>query len=486
MILLCFVAYRLVYIDLHLSLSPGSYRESYVSDEVWYVTSARNILVKLFGVNVLNTWLGDGLRCTLILSGRPNETLVNELCSTDSCRILDSGYTGVEYTYATVTWDGGSTAMIPVPLGSGLNAVYVELYDGLEPVAEKAGSMGYNITGYICGWALPDKNGLNDYMNLEHPPLGKYIIGLSLLLGDNPFTWRLPSIISTTLLFLLGYAVTLYILRGITSEPLARLIALATPLLMLTDNSYFTVGALAMLDSFLALFTLLGLYMLVEHGYASLGSRVARVLVFSLAGCVKASGLFAVPGDFIEGLLDKRGALTRVRNGFSQLLLYFTIYPLILLVLSHPFINAMGWSAWFKTSVEGSIKWHTGVKTTSDTIASSPLDWLLGSNSFYMWLDASTGEWVRCSGQPIIYLTALVAGLVFSPWIIKRDELRRVWLLYLSILSGYVILYLIGNKSLYSFYIIHFAPVSTVLLVSITVYMFKTAYSWWRKRRDEG
>lgn len=108
MILLCFVVYRLVYIDLHLSLSPGSYMESYVSDEVWYVTSARNILVKLFGVNTLNTWLGDGLRCTLILSGRPNETLINELCSTGSCRILDSGYTGVEYTYATITWDEGS------------------------------------------------------------------------------------------------------------------------------------------------------------------------------------------------------------------------------------------------------------------------------------------------------------------------------------------------------------------------------------------
>jgi len=470
-VVLAIVIFRLVYIDLYLTLMPRSgFHDAYVSDELWYVTGARNILVKIFGVEVLDTRVSSYPRCTLVFKARPSVDLVEKLCSDSACRVLDSGYSGVDYATATISWDNGSTTVL-IPVGDGLNAVYIEAYNGLSGVLEKATGMG--LVDYICGWALPDKAGINNYLNLEHPPLGKYIIALGLLAGDNPLTWRLPSILATTLLFLLGYLVTLSVLKPLLSEALAYIVATATPVLMLLDNTYFTIGALAMLDPYLSLFTMLGVLLLVRGGYSSLKERLARVVVFSLAGCIKVSGVFTAIGDFVEGFLSSGDTLSRVRNGFSQLLLYFTVYPLTLLLLSAPIIASIGFTQWYNSSITSAIKWHTSTKPSQGAI-SSPLDWLLGYNSFPLWYDPLKDSYVRCSGLPPLYLATLILGLALLPWILRQDGIRRVWLSYTSILLGYSVLYILGNKSLFSFYIIQFTPVATTTLVALTAYISKT------------
>jgi len=80
---------------------------------------------------------------------------------------------------------------------------------------------------------------------------------------------------------------------------------------------------------------------------------------------------------------------------------------------------------------------------------------------------------VRCSGLPPLYLAALILGLALLPWILRQDGVRRVWLSYTSILLGYSVLYILGNKSLFSFYIIQFTPVATATLVALTAYILK-------------
>jgi len=39
--------------------------------------------------------------------------------------------------------------------------------------------------------------------------------------------------------------------------------------------------------------------------------------------------------------------------------------------------------------------------------------------------------------------------------------------------AGYSVLYILGNKSLFSFYIIQFTPVATTTLVALTAYILK-------------
>ena len=46
----------------------------------------------------------------------------------------------------------------------------------------------------------------DDYFNLEHPPLGKYIVAISMVVcGDKPLCWRLPSVLEASLIPLLLY-----------------------------------------------------------------------------------------------------------------------------------------------------------------------------------------------------------------------------------------------------------------------------------------
>lgn len=114
---------------------PGS--GGYISDEVWYVTSARNILHDFFKTPANSPYYTTTLDC-----------LTNE------SRIVK------EYV--------------------NINAVTVT----------------GNVKCYIRrGFPYPDKEGILSYYNFEHPPLAKYVIGLMEAIRDEPLFWRIPSMV---------------------------------------------------------------------------------------------------------------------------------------------------------------------------------------------------------------------------------------------------------------------------------------------------
>jgi len=107
----------------------------YISDEVWYVTSARNILHDFFK-------------------------------------------TPASSPYYTTTWPCIS------------NATVVKTYREIDAVTVVG-----NVTCYIRrGFPYPDKEGILTYYNLEHPPLAKYVIALMEVVRDEPIFWRAPSV----------------------------------------------------------------------------------------------------------------------------------------------------------------------------------------------------------------------------------------------------------------------------------------------------
>ncbi|MGC9049770.1 glycosyltransferase family 39 protein [Pyrobaculum sp.] len=122
---------------------PGG--PGYISDEVWYVTSARNLLHDFF-------------RST---ANSPYFTTTTN-CLTNESRIVKE-YTKID----AVTVEGGV-------------ACYLRR-----------------------GFPYPDKEGILSYYNLEHPPLAKYVIAAVEAVRDEPLFWRLPSIAlgSLTLVF---------------------------------------------------------------------------------------------------------------------------------------------------------------------------------------------------------------------------------------------------------------------------------------------
>ena len=130
-----------VYLSYSIASLPGTdglpEGRGYISDEVWYVTSARNILHDFFGTPANSPYF-----------------MTAKACLTNESRV-------------------------------------VKEYVNIEAVAAEG-----TVACYIRrGFPYPDKEGILSYYNLEHPPLAKYVIAAVEAIRDEPVFWRLPSIV---------------------------------------------------------------------------------------------------------------------------------------------------------------------------------------------------------------------------------------------------------------------------------------------------
>gem|GEM_PF-496874 len=472
-------------LSLHMMFGYNSYKEAYVSDEIWYVTSARNILYKILHFHNIKTNDTYNDYYTLIFLTKINASIlknnIEQINKNKRCFIIaEDEYKGT--TIATVTiYNNETTTTKLLAVGDGLNAVYIKVKKdekcNITELIEFLEREKYNVTDIIPGWALPDKKGINNYFNLEHPPLGKYFIIVSILIfRDFPVSWRIPSITCTSLLFVIAYLLTKELLSDYMKKSYATIIALITPTIMYFDNIYHTVGILAMLDPFLAFLTLLGVYIFIKYPYEKTSSLITRTIIFSLAGLVKFSGLFIIPADIIEGFLVKGNIHRKLRHGFGAILRYYAVFPILLIILSLPLIQHFGIITWYQESIEGAIRWHTSTKPHLINVYYSPIDWFLGKNSFTLWIDKNTETPIKAQGIPILYMISIILGILLIPIIITKNKLRKLALSAYLIIIMYILLYLVGNKSLYSFYIIQFTPLLESQLVVLIMYILSRMF----------
>lgn len=127
--------------------------------------------------------------------------------------------------------------------------------------------------------------------NQEHPPLAKLMIAASmLLLGDNAWGWRLPSVIMGLLSILLFYL----LMKRITNN--GKYSFLATFLLGF-DNLIFVDSRIAILDIFTLTFMLLGFYL-----YFSERTKLSAVAL-ALSTLTKIGGVYGFLAIVIFHLL---------------------------------------------------------------------------------------------------------------------------------------------------------------------------------------
>jgi dolichyl-phosphate-mannose-protein mannosyltransferase len=89
--------------------------------------------------------------------------------------------------------------------------------------------------------------------NTEHPPLAKLLVAASMAaLGDNPWGWRIPSVVFGTLSILLMYGIA----RRVSADVYVGLLAAA---LLAFDNLAFVHSRIFTLDIFQLAFMLLGI-----------------------------------------------------------------------------------------------------------------------------------------------------------------------------------------------------------------------------------
>ncbi|QUL38351.1 phospholipid carrier-dependent glycosyltransferase [Erythrobacter sp. JK5] len=135
-----------------------------------------------------------------------------------------------------------------------------------------------------------------DYLNREHPLLGKQLIALGIWqLGDNPLGWRLPSLIAGT--FAIGAS-----MRALWHASHDRFAAIAFGVLLATGFHLFVQARIAMLDIFMAAFLALAAWQFAAAIREPETGRWRLALTGIAIGCALASKWNSVPLAMVPGL----------------------------------------------------------------------------------------------------------------------------------------------------------------------------------------
>ena len=448
--LLLLVAVLLVYLaslyalyDLGLSRTIGI--RDYISDECWYISSGINVARKILGLSIVPRINSSYAEYTIVY---------NSSCGVD-------GALGVVVRYAPlalvdkVDYEKIDAFTVVVPLNE---------TRGMEELAERVSSGGSGCVLDVFPGVLPDAENVNTYLNTEHPPLVKYVLGL--LAWHYGFRFSVFRVASFAMGALGLFAIALLAYRSVALWRRAALLAIAVPLfLVVMDKAVQSMSAVAMLDIYAAsLDAVAAALMAYDHG-------VAASVALGLAASAKYTGLFPLPGLLLYEKL--RGSSTK------RIVLELAIPFLVVAAFWAPFAVKKG-PVWVIDEIIGAIKWHTTSRPAGGPPSTNPLGLLLGRDVFVLYY-VGDKPYLEAAAHPAVTLPALVLAVFGLPGLLVaacRGRLPRwgawsagVAAMYLSAIGGYVATYLAGNHTLYSFYGVQLSLLSGAVLVTYYGYM---------------
>lgn len=398
----------------------------YIGDEVWYVSSSRNVLHKL-GINVHYVNETTGSEGVNIIVPKENETIVK----------LKIWRIAQEYNY---------TRYIPYV---NLPAVYYEVpRESFDEFLEDVSSIeGVEI---IPGFIYPDRNDINEYLNTEHPYLAKGLISLGMLIEDKPINWRLPGLIGHLIINLLVFLATLKISKSYLASFIALIFVAFDPLLYATSLA-------AMLDIHVALFTAIFMYAMIIDDFPASGVSIG------LAAATKLNGAFAYPVLFIKLL----------RSKISKKMVFFTgiVLPALAFLLSNlPLIILLGFRGW-AYDFASSFKWHLSYK--GEHPANSPFwEWFISLKPFPFHYNPD----VFAATDPILMLSMVVFVFAIPYAAKKRGKILVPFGIFWSTIAFYALQWILGGKTQFSFYATPLVPPGAVVLGVMAYEIIKWEY----------
>ncbi|WP_461866853.1 dolichyl-phosphate-mannose--protein mannosyltransferase [Thermococcus sp.] len=430
---------KIIYIVLVILMIGGSFYYSYktasspklhdyIGDEVWYVPASRNLLHKL-GISVH------------YINKTNNTEGVNVIFSSDEDK--NENQLGAWQVASTYNY----TKYIDY---TNFPAVYFEIpRKNLKSFIDALKSK-YPEIEIVTGFRYPDKDNIQNYLNTEHPFLGKDFIMLGMMIRDDPFYWRLPGVIALAIINLL-VALTAY---RLTKSYLASLIAL---FFSAVDPTLMATSVAAMLDIYVALFVALFVYLMVSDRDYSSG------LAIGLGGAAKLNGGFGYPVLFIK--------LLKERRGFKRFLVAGLILPSLgFLVPELPAIKALGFEFWLREFI-GSFRWHLSYKGPNPN--TSPFwQWFVDLRPFPFHFNPD----VFAETDPFL-LSAMIVFIFAIPYIaIKR---RNAWMplaVFWSTIGMFALQYILGGKTQFSFYATALVPEAAVVMGVVLYDIIKWDY----------
>ncbi len=279
-------------------------------------------------------------------------------------------------------------------------------------------------------------------------------------MGDTYSLWRLAPLAAGVAILVMSYIYMRKIVGGYVGIFLGAALAFVISL----DNLFRVMSGVAMLDIFTSAFTYAALLA------TALGSTLWASIAVGLAFNTKFSGAFiALPG-----------IVQRIRDGEKPgiAILEFIYIPVIMLFLvAVPIISYLGFMGWWSNSVEGAIRWHLSIKTSGGgPPVSTPWDWLIGRNAFVLYYNtAPSGEpypYLVAVGNPYLYLATAALSVFVLPVLGRLADRGASVLAAWGTWLMYVLIWFLGSKTQYSFYMVQVTPLLYTALVVIIFYLF--------------
>lgn len=309
-----------------------------------------------------------------------------------------------------------------------------------------------------------------NYLNLEHPPLAKYLIALSIwALGLRPYAWRLPGWALGEAALLLAYLVGVRLTERWGLARYAGGLAAASALAL--DPNYWVQHGLALLDPYAGFFGLLALYLALRA--KGTGGLLLAALAVGLAAASKETAAPLAVALAVYAYLKTR----RLLPAAAALLIPLATY----LALSAPLMALLGLDKWLAQGPLHMAGWDVEsghLPPYALGQISTPWGWLLDINPFYMGLGlyASTSP-------PLLLAWLALSAYAFA---LRDRDLAAAASFPLSIYLALWLVYALGNHTLLSFYVSSFSPMSDAFvgaaLVDLTARYLKAegARGAWR------
>lgn len=231
---------------------------------------------------------------------------------------------------------------------------------------------------------------------LEQPPLAKLIIAGGIeVFGDNPWGWRMPAILFSTVAMIFFYNICLRLGTSHKTSFLATL-------LLSTENLTFIQSGLAMLDIYVVVFTVCAFWLYLK------GPRWwwAAAISVALAALSKFSGMLSIIPIGLHWFIIGRKSKIDNQPGraYSRYVSFFLSMALALVAffMLYGVFDMIMWAKWipFLTSrpggqsilgdIKNALSLTNSIKFTySRAFPARPWEWILsptGSFNFYGWL----------------------------------------------------------------------------------------------------
>lgn len=409
-----------IYSCLSLAQVLETSGDGYISDECWYVSSARNILEKVFGV--LPNMDMDGIYASIFVNDSATASAIAESLGIKVIHVYER-----------------------------LPAIYVSasaesIYNFCKVV---------NVSDIVYGWRLPDTNNINRYFNLEHPPMAKYLIGLSMFLfGDRPFYWRMPNIFAGAVTLILLFMLA----RTLASDYLALLIVGSVSI----DPLFRNMSVIAMLDIWTALFTVLAGYFLVKRLYDFSVLSVAIGATFKFTAL---TFMFAIILSYVLDMLY-RGSL-RIKSTLEFIGFSVLAFIMMYFATSSPLIAFFNVERWFYLNF---ILIFLSTKIVGHPYTSTPWEWFFGIKPFPL---LNRPHIVASGNIAICALTFILMLFEFPSWFELTPSSKKSLRMLAGTFLGYMLIFVTLRRDMFSFYMVQMTPLVYVFF-TLTIFEYIT------------